>query len=600
MSWLCCRAAGLVLALALTALTGCASSDDKDGFASAFKSMGGVAYTVTTTGAPSEDMQQTLERALRLYTLQERLPSSSALLRRRAESDVKTTAKVLRSEGYYASAVEFSLDETETPAVVTLQIKPGARFRIGQFNLDAGVLDGVTLPQPAYFGLAGEMPARASDIVTVEAAAVRWLKDHGFAQAKFAQRKATADNVAHTLDIVSEIVAGPRSRLGELRVSGLDTVREDYVRSYQTWTGADWYSQTQVNQMVEQLSATGLFEFTRARAGATQAGATPVEVSVKEGKYRSIGGGLRVSTDDGPVANAFLEHRNLFGANETGRLFANAALFDQELGVTFRKPQFLRPRQALLGGASVHRQRDDAFDELAARARVDVERTISSRLRVAAGVFFEAADVSGSNRNGTSLLLGVPLSARYDTSDSALDPSTGFRVRADLTPYVGAFDGEALAFPVLDVQGSVYWPIGAHVLAVRARLGSIIGAARDDVPPTQRLYAGGGGSVRGYKSRSVGPLDFEDEPLGGRSVAELGFEVRVRVTPTIGIVPFVEAGTVAESSVPNFGDELRFAAGLGARYFSVIGPLRADLGVPLNRRDSDDLFQVYVSIGQAF
>ena len=153
---------------------------------------------------------------------------------------------------------------------------------------------------------------------------------------------------------------------------------------------------------------------------------------------------------------------------------------------------------------------------------------------------------------------------------------------------------------MLDAHASAYWPVGAHVLVVRARVGSIVGVSRDDVPPAQRLYAGGGGSVRGYQARSIGPLDNEEEPIGGRSVVEVGVEARIRITPKIGIVPFVEAGTVAASALPRFGSAVQFAVGLGARYFSAIGPIRADVGVPLNRRNSDDLFQWYVSIRQAF
>jgi translocation and assembly module TamA len=121
-----------------------------------------------------------------------------------------------------------------------------------------------------------------------------------------------------------------------------------------------------------------------------------------------------------------------------------------------------------------------------------------------------------------------------------------------------------------------------------------------DVPSDKRFFSGGGGSVRGYAFQAIGPRTLKDDPLGGRSLLELGLETRIRVTDEIGLVPFVEGGQVFEESFPRLNESLQFGAGLGLRYFSGIGPLRFDLAFPINKRRGDDDFQIYVSIGQAF
>ena len=77
-------------------------------------------------------------------------------------------------------------------------------------------------------------------------------------------------------------------------------------------------------------------------------------------------------------------------------------------------------------------------------------------------------------------------------------------------------------------------------------------------------------------------------------------ELRARITEDIGLVPFLEVGGVFDSAVPDFDEDLQFAAGLGLRYYTPVGPLRVDVGVPLNPRDTDDFAQLYISIGQAF
>jgi translocation and assembly module TamA len=138
------------------------------------------------------------------------------------------------------------------------------------------------------------------------------------------------------------------------------------------------------------------------------------------------------------------------------------------------------------------------------------------------------------------------------------------------------------------------------VLAGRSAIGTLFGESRADVPANLRFYAGGGGSVRGFAFQSAGELDQDHNPIGGRSLFEASGEVRVRVTDTIGVVAFVDAGAAFTSPVPDFDDELRIGVGPGIRYFSPIGPLRLDVGFPVNPRDSDDAFQLYISIGQAF
>jgi translocation and assembly module TamA len=77
-------------------------------------------------------------------------------------------------------------------------------------------------------------------------------------------------------------------------------------------------------------------------------------------------------------------------------------------------------------------------------------------------------------------------------------------------------------------------------------------------------------------------------------------QARVKVTDTIGIVPFVDAGSYYESSVPRLGRTLLYGVGLGLRYYSAFGPLRLDLATPLYKRSADSPIQVYISLGQAF
>jgi len=137
------------------------------------------------------------------------------------------------------------------------------------------------------------------------------------------------------------------------------------------------------------------------------------------------------------------------------------------------------------------------------------------------------------------------------------------------------------------------------VLAARVKAGSILGAVLGDVAAPRRFFAGGGGSVRGYAWQAIGPRLADNTPQGGVSVFEASFEVRHKLTERWGVVAFVDGGAVGADAYPQ-GDDFSAAAGVGVRYDLGFGPIRADIAVPLNKREGDAGFQVYISIGQAF
>jgi translocation and assembly module TamA len=139
------------------------------------------------------------------------------------------------------------------------------------------------------------------------------------------------------------------------------------------------------------------------------------------------------------------------------------------------------------------------------------------------------------------------------------------------------------------------------VLALRGSVGALGGVGRDEVPADERFYAGGGGSIRGIGFELAGPLDEDDKPLGGRSVIEGSVELRTRFANDFGVALFLDAGTVDTSSFPSFEERVLFGAGPSFRYFTPVGPIRFDVGFPLNpRKGVDSDYQLYFSIGQSF
>jgi translocation and assembly module TamA len=159
------------------------------------------------------------------------------------------------------------------------------------------------------------------------------------------------------------------------------------------------------------------------------------------------------------------------------------------------------------------------------------------------------------------------------------------------------------SFVKLRAEGSAYRALDADkrfVLAGRVAAGSIYGANLAEVPANRRFYAGGGGSVRGYGFQDIGPRDAaQAHPRAGFRMLETSAELRIQITDTIGIVPFLDAGLVSTSQSFS-GASFKAGAGVGLRYLTPFGPLRVDVALPLNKEAGDPDYGIYAGIGQAF
>ncbi len=567
----------------------------------------GAAYDVMIVGVPEPNLLTLLEGSSQLVTLKGRPPATPGALGQRAKGDVERLQTALRSEGFYAAEVQYNIDRGVTPIMIVVEVSTGIQYLLAEYDMR---YEGSPSPkadvQPSLgdLGLHIGMPARAPAILAAQSAFLDILANRGHPLAKVLDRKTIIDHGTRTMTVSLAADTGPAARFGAVTIEGLSTVDKDYVRSKFTWTEGDRYDRAKVEATRGALSDAGLFAsvaITAEKRVGTD-GTLPMTITLVEGKHRSIGFGASYSTSEGFGGEVFWEHRNLFGRNEQLRLTLTAAEIEQVLEADFQKPGFLQRDQDLLANVAVSNRTTDAFDEQSVSGFVGLERPWSENWRVSGGVSGEYSILEDEEGEETIQLLGLPVRSAWDTTGDLLNPVKGTRLNLALTPYAGKGD-DNLLFAVSTATGSAYYAVDREqrfVLAGRAKIGTIVGEETESVPANKRFYAGGGGSIRGFAFQSVGPLDAENDPLGGRSILELNAEVRIRLTERFGLVPFIDGGTVSDSSYPDFDEAFRWAAGLGGRYFTDFGPLRFDIAVPLNKRNIDDEFQFYISLGQAF
>lgn len=615
----------LLCAVVLVLLVGCANTSNGDGSPATernglFSGLWNreeetgtktIPYTVNFADSPETELVEIMRGASRLIALADRVPRAMDGIQRRAKEDEERLTQVLRSQGHYAGKITTSIKRTDDGAEVTVAVDPGPVYLIGDVVMDFGDAPPPQELRPSLDDLGVHIGdyAKADIVIAVEDRLIAYYSERGYPEARAAKRRVTVDHADQTMKVTYFPRPGPSVTYGQTRFEGSDTVHAQYLEKLIPWQIGEPYRESEVEGFRRRLRETGLFGAVAVDIEDVEAdeighvAQAPVLVTVMDAAQRSVGAGADYSTSKGPGVKTFWEHRNLFGGAETIRVSASANPIEQALAADFRKPEYIVRDQDLVSRAAISREDSDAFESTGIDARLGLERRTHEIWKT--GIFgsFEVSDVRTDDDQQVFKLAGMPVFVERDSTDSLLDPTEGTRLGLFATPYAG-FGDHSLRFGVLETRASGYVSLDDDrdvVLAARARIGSIVGENRSDLPANKRFYAGGGGSVRGYGFRLAGPVDSDNDPEGGQSVAEIGAELRLKVSESVGLVPFVDGGSAQVGLLPTSIGDLLWAGGLGVRYFTPIGPVRLDVAVPLDRRrDVDDPFQLYVSIGQAF
>lgn len=554
------------------------------------------------------ELKPVAEASARTFQLQERGAPSEAGLKRRAEQDISQIRQVLRSEGYYDASVTPALGTgPEGVPRMHFDVDAGARYSFGAIEMQASG-DEARLPDAAALrtasGLTTGQPARGESVVEAEAAVVSFLKRRGFPDAVFLDRKAVAHRANAVLDVTSSFDAGRYATFGALRIDSESSLDADYIRGLVPWKeGAPW-NQKQVDDFQAALRSTGLFRSVSVKAAETVDGtARDLDLAVDNARQRSVGGSLRYDTDQGPGVRVFWRHRNLLGRAEDFRAEADVSLREQKLSAGITRPRHPGRKWTSHESIVLKRLDEDAFEEKSATIRSGMDVAAGNGWVLGGSLEGSASLTTADFVDETTYLIGLPLYARRDRTDNPLDATRGYRLLVSTGPFIGLNNGEPIKFGIVGGAGSIYVPlIGDNrlVLALRSKVTSILSQELGEVPVNQRLFAGGGASVRGFEFQSISPVNNLGDRIGGRFLNENSAEFRLRMGESFGIVAFADTGVVEEEPYPTFDEQLNVGVGGGFRYYSPVGPIRFDIAFPLDRRAGDSLFEFYISLGQAF
>ncbi|HEY0628831.1 MAG TPA: BamA/TamA family outer membrane protein, partial [Sphingomicrobium sp.] len=510
--------------------------------------------------------------------------------------------ELLRSYGYYDATVEPAIEAAGEQLVVQLSAIPGPLYRFESVELpglDQAAGTEAAALREAFAVKAGD-PVVAQKVIEAGVALQVALGERGFATAKVGEQDIVIDHEAQVARLVLPVTPGPVARFGQISVSGQPPFSSRHVQRIARFRPGDRYEQSEVADLRRALIATGLVSSLEVTQVPRDDGRViDLAIKLEPAPMRTLAGEVGYGTGEGFRAEASWQHRNLF--NPEGALTVRGVVGTQEqLGaVTFRRNNWLRRDQVLNAQALASHVDRDAYEAKTISLSGGFERqsnfiwqkkwTWSLGAELVATDERDTIEATGESRRRTFFIGALPASLGLDESDDLLDPTRGFRLLGRVSPEI-SFQNGAFPYARMQFDGSAYRPVSDSVVAAgRVRIGTILGAQRDDIAPSRRFYSGGGGSVRGYGYQRIGPRDVDNDPIGGRSLAEFSLEARIRLTAfggNFGIVPFIDGGTLSTDAMPDFKD-WQIGVGIGARYYSSFGPIRIDVGTPLNRQPGD-------------
>lgn len=562
-------------------------------------------------GELSDELQKLLYAVLGEV---EEPPRSLAQARRRAAKATESAISVMRSQGYYGAKIDARVIESAVDADASarrpprpvLTIKKGPQFTVSALNITyADTPPDIAKETLEKVKLSVGDPALAAQVVAGELRVVNHLNANGFPDAKAAPRDAVVDHNTQTMAVTYNLEAGRKTRFGEIEQTGTAYLAEGWPKMVAPFKPGEAFDARKLNTLSSRIIGTGVFSGATAilSEDAIDNGDGTVTrnilLNVEQGAINTVSGEIGYSTTDGTGVELNYERRNFIGYAQTLTLSSTIKTNQLSLSSDYNIPFAFRVDRELDLSAEVARENTDAFEGDRIGANAFITQKFSKRFKLGLGLGVEASRFEENGENITAYLADGLGRATYDSRNSLFDPEKGYFAEAAFVPTYN-FGEEDGVFTTATLGASTYRRVNDKLVAAgRVKVGTIFGGDLKTIPLNRRFYAGGGGSVRGFGFQTISPVNTDGEPLGGRAISEVGAELRYKGESPFGFAAFVDAGSVTQEQYPTFSD-IGVGAGAGIRYYTSFAPLRADIAVPLNKREGDNAFQIYISIGQAF
>ncbi len=544
--------------------------------------------------------------------------------KQKLSADLESLRSYYQDQGYLDFDIEstqVSITADKRDIYITINIIEGEKYTVSDFSIKGRLV----VPESELISLVTINPSDTYSRKEVSASRkviADRLADEGYA---FTNVRAVPeiDKENRAVSFTFIVDPGRRIYVRRINISGNTTTRDAVIRREMRQLEGAWYSASKIQRSRVRLQRLGFFDDVKIDTP-TVAGSpdqVDVNIEVKERATGSVLFGVGFSDADGLLLQASVSQRNLFG---TGRELNLS--FDNSSVTRVINLQYLNPYHTIDGisrGFNLFRREVDAEEANTAEYVTDTTGLgvnyrfpLSEFNSLNAGLSFERVDLESTPETPPEILSFIEQSpsndivpfkgsVAHDTRDSILYATTGLLNRLS---WELALPGLDLEYYKLNYRLAWYRPVTAKmVFKAAGELGYGDGYRdTEELPFFKNFFAGGAGTVRGYKARSLGPRDSGDtpEPLGGsRRVltnVELLFPIPGTEAKDKRFSIFVDGGQVYGPNADVDLSDMRFSTGIAFNWFSPLGPLSVSYGAPINKKDGDETENVQVTIGRFF
>jgi outer membrane protein insertion porin family/translocation and assembly module TamA len=554
----------------------------------------------------------TKEKFLGLFT---KAPLDEKIL----TDDLERIQTYYRGQGFYHARV-VSHDTTQlfgNEVLLEIQVEEGPPMVVSAVTLQVnGDPEG-----PWHSELLRVMPLRVGSRFTtpdyrdIEKAVVRYLSDWGYPKARV-DLNARLDKSTNQATVAVDVRTGPICYFGSIILEGNENVADQVIYREITFYPGDRFNGSKIQDTQQRLFGLELFQFVDLTVENMDGEGTtlPVRILLKEAKKQTVRVGVGYGTEDELRGQLQWEIRNFFGDGRRLQINAKASSIVQLLQTRFLQPYFLTPRSTLTVDSGIEHENQVSFENQ--KEYLDPVFNYKWNERLSSYIGYDLAANRLSNVKVQPVVQGPENQERenyfvssllqgnaWERVDIPANPRQGLRFFQTVEWATSAL-GSQVDYVKLVLEGRGYLPLSKYgVLAAKLKWGGIHPLENTDyIPIFKRAFSGGADSVRGYPYQKLGPLDQDGNPIGGMTLVEGSLEWRFPLPKSFEGVLFTDFGNVFERSFEVLWSNLRYTAGCGIRYLTLVGPLRLDFGYQLNPPDQHvfNPYQFYFSIGQAF
>lgn len=485
-----------------------------------------------------------------------------------------------RSLGFYKALISYKIEENQA----NITIIKNEQIKITSINIEDEYKDIIVFKTGDYFN--------SSTFTNSKKEIYKYLHEKAYPKAKL-DAKAYVDMDDYKVDLIYKIEKNNPQYFGEVKIENNAKVDMSLLEKEIEFNKGEKYNSTLIDKTYENLYNFGIYKYIAIEQDIDSVDDNiPINIKLIEGDYRETSYGFGYDTDTKARFKAQYKNDNFWGNLKKLTIGTKINQDGYEIYNNLYNPYFIFDDLSLNNDVSYENMNYQSYEQKKIEEKISLSKDFFG-LSHSAGILAEHSTIFSKLKeyeSGNYLLNSLFYNVILDERDSILNPKNGYYLSFYIengSKYLASEEDYIKTLSELRYIKT----FNKLTTSIKTKIGTL----DKDLPIFKHFFAGGDYSNRGYSYEKLGLLDPDDNPYGGLSLIDNSLEVEYNIYKDIGVVTFFDS-TMLSLKAHSFNENFYNSYGVGARYYTPIGPLRVDLGFPLDNGG----FVFHIGIGQVF